>query len=93
MFVVDEPSLAEVDAPLYSLSVYDNFTTLNDEDVDTPCSQAYQLAWQEEVTQMAATLNDEIAAGNLCTDGADKFDVISSTATFFSQGIQVGSFF
>lgn len=71
------------------MSVYDNFTTLNDENLDAACSQDYQLAWQLEAAEMVATLNDAIAGGAICSGGSDKFDVTSSTTTFFAQGAQV----
>lgn len=85
----DELALVDVDVPLYSLNIFDNFTTVNDEDLDAKCSQDYQLTWQLKAVAMVTTLNDEIAVGNLCPGGDDKFTVISSTTNLFTYGNKV----
>lgn len=82
-----------VDAPLYSLSIYDNFTTLNEEELDAFCSQEYRSAWQVKAAGMVTTLNAEIASGNICSGGDEKFEMISSSTTFFSQETEVDTFF
>lgn len=71
--------------PLYSLSIYDNFTIINDEELDASCSQDYSLAWQLKATGMIATLNGMLATGQLCLDTDGHFSVLTSSAAFFSE--------
>lgn len=78
-----------IDVPAYSLGIYDNFTIPNGDQLDASCNQDYTLAWHAKAAVMVTTLNDEIADGNLCPGGRDKFEVISSSSAFFSQGSQV----
>ena len=82
--------LLEVDAPMYSLSIYDNFTTADGDDIDNSCSQDYTMDWQAKVIGMVTTLNDLIDNGEMCVDESGKFFVDTSTTTFVSQGNQVG---
>ena len=77
--------MLEIDAPSYSLSIYDNFTTVGGEDVDAPCSQGYLIEWQTQVFGMVTTLNNKLASGELCVDDDDLLTVTASSASFTSQ--------
>jgi hypothetical protein len=85
--------LLEVDAPMYSLSIYDNFTTADGDDIDNSCSQDYTMDWQAKVIGMVTTLNDLIDNGEMCVDESGKFFVDTSTTTFVFQDNQVGIWF
>lgn len=90
MCISDDDTVFEIDAPSYSLTIYDNFTTLNDEDLDVPCSYDYQLAWQQKVIGMVATLNSEMSTGNICS--GDKLIVITASTSFSPMGNKVCPF-
>lgn len=77
--------------PLYSLSVYDDFTNSNGEELDSSCSEDYSLAWQLKATGMIATLNGMLATGQLCLETDGHLSVLTSSATFFSEQSQVRS--
>ncbi len=81
--------LLEADAPYYSLSIYDNFTTANDQDLETHCNDAYTLDWRAQVDSMVVTLNEQLASGELCPSESGKINVVLSTTMFISQGNQV----
>ncbi len=87
------PGLLEVDAPHYSLSIYDNFTTADGEDLDALCSDAYTMDWQSKVASMVTTLNEMLASGELCPSEKGKITVILSSTTFVSQGTEVNIIF
>lgn len=86
----DRALFLRADVPVYSWSIYDNFTIPNEEELDSSCSQDYTLAWQLKAAGMMATLNDMIRNAQLCTGVDEKLSVISSTTFFFSQDSQVG---
>ena len=91
MNVVDNtPELLEIDAPSYSLSLYDNFTTVGGEHVDAQCSQEYRSDWQMQVVGMVMTLNNKLASGELCADDGELLTVMASSASFTSQEDKVG---
>lgn len=87
--IPDEVLYLEIDGLSYSLTIYDNFTTLNEEDLDTSCSQDYTLAWLMKAAGMVTTLNDGIAEGRFCQGEDGKLTVVTSTVTFLPQGKRV----
>ena len=90
LFVVDNtPELLDIDAPSYSLSLYDNFTTAGSEDVDAQCSQEYLADWRSQVAGMVATLNNQLASGELCAEDGGLLTVVFSSASFTSHGNEV----
>ncbi len=82
--------LVDVDAPSYSLSIFDNFTTADGQDLDGQCTQGYTLDWQMEVVAMVTTMNNQLSSGELCPGEDVMLNVMSSTTTFVSQGNEVG---
>lgn len=78
-----------IDAPSYSLSVYDNFTIPNDDELDDSCNLDYTFAWHSKTVSIVTTLNNEIADRTLCFGGSDKFNVVASASSFLSLGSQV----
>jgi hypothetical protein len=85
----DIPGLLEVDVPYFSLSIYDNFTTADDQDLETNCNDAYTLDWRAQVDSMVVTLNEQLASGELCPNESGQINVVLSTTMFISQGNQV----
>ncbi len=81
-----------MDAPAYSRSIYDNFTTADGGDLDGRCTQEYSIDWQTQVLAMQTTLNNMLGNGELCSDEGESLTVVYSAAGFFSQENEVGKY-
>ena len=86
VFYPEIPDVFELDVPRYSLNLYDNYTTFDEQDLDVDCTQRYGTEFAVQAISMVDTVNGMISSGDLCPGQSGRMAASSALTTFISQG-------